>query len=405
MVDNLERRDPAKGSVRVRGIDHKTREGIIPQRALQRKLFDAGFAGISWPTEYGGQGLTPAHERAFNEEALAYVLPDFGVAGGVTVCARIMLVYASPEFLRLHIPKILSGEAMWVQFFSEPGAGSDLAGITTRATRDGDRWILNGSKIWTSGASYADYGMCLARTDWEVPKHRGLTWFAVPTDAPGVTIQPIREINGSAMFCQEFLDDVELTDDDVIGDVNQGWSIAQRLLIFERGGGYETAPRAEAPHGLPDDLVTLARRFEREKEPHVRQLIARAYVNDTVLTQLGTRIGGLIRAGAGDPAGIASYVKLAAGTFGVVRARIGMEIGRSGALVWEQNDAAGMVTSVAYLNGRMSCIGGGTSEMQRNAIGERVLGLPREPSFDRNLPFSEVVRNAAKWTGDLSSRS
>ena len=154
----------------------------------------------------------------------------------MNVCAPTMLAHASPEFLARHIPKILAGEELWVQFFSEPGAGSDLAGITTRATNDGDEWILNGSKIWSSGAYYADYGMCLARTDWEVPKHRGVTWFAVQIDQPGVTVQPVREINGDAEFCQEFFDDVRLSYDEVIGEINQGWRVAQTMLVFERGG-------------------------------------------------------------------------------------------------------------------------------------------------------------------------
>src|ERR1700736_4915462 len=191
MEDNLERRDGSQVAPRVRGADHKTIEGIATQRVIQRKLYDGGYAGISYPKEYGGLGLTLAHEQAFNQEAHGFVTPDFGVAGGTTfgVCARTMLLHASPEFLGRHIPRILAGEELWVQFFSEPEAGSDLAGIRTRATRDGDRWILNGAKIWSTGAGTADYGMCLARTNWDVPKHRGLTWFAVRCDAPGLTIR------------------------------------------------------------------------------------------------------------------------------------------------------------------------------------------------------------------------
>ena len=132
---------------------------------------------------------------------------------------------------------MLAGDEIVAQFFSDPDAGSDLAGVRTQAVRDGDRWILNGSKIWSSGAYYADYGMCLARTDWDVPKHRGLTWFLVPTGAPGVTVERIRQINGNSEFCQEFFTDVELTDDDVIGEVNDGWTVTQTMLLYERGGG------------------------------------------------------------------------------------------------------------------------------------------------------------------------
>jgi alkylation response protein AidB-like acyl-CoA dehydrogenase len=403
LAANLERRAPGEAP-RARGVDHKSADFIATQRPIQRKLFDGGFAGISWPAEYGGQGLTPAHQRVFWEEALAYKTPDFGVAGGTTmgVCAQTMLAHASPEFLRRHIPRILAGDELWVQFFSEPGAGSDLAGITTRATRDGDRWILNGSKIWSSGAYYADYGMCLARTDWDVPKHRGLTWFAVPTRAPGVTILPIREINGDTEFCQEYFDDVELSDDDVIGEVNDGWTVTQTMLVHERGGG-ATRPML-SPAGkreLAPDLVELARRAGREKDPVVRQLIARAHVNEFAHAQLGQRVAAMMRASSGSTPGVAAYMKLAAGTFLPIRARIGLEIGRATALLWEPGDVDAMTPALNYLNGRIMSIAGGTNEMQRNGISERVLGLPREPSFDSTRPFSEVLRTARDWSGKV----
>jgi alkylation response protein AidB-like acyl-CoA dehydrogenase len=401
---NLEPRGPARSGPRPRGADHKTIEGIAVERSLQRKLYDGGYAGISFPREYGGRGLTLAHERAFNEEAQGYVTPDMGVAGATTfgVCSRTMLLHASPAFLHRHIPKILAGEELWVQFFSEPEAGSDLAGIRTRATRDGDRWILNGAKIWSSGAYYADYGMCLARTNWDVPKHRGLTWFAVATGAPGVTIQPITEINGNAEFCQEFFDDVELSDEDVIGEVNQGWRVAQSMLVFERGGGGSTLPVSSVNHGLAPDLVALARQVGRERDPVARQLIARAHINDYAQTQLGTRIAARTRGSQTlDAGGIAAYGKLAAGIVSNVRSRIAMQIGGAEALLWEHGDLDGMMSSLNYLNGRIMSIAGGSNEMQRNAIGERVLGLPREPSFDSNKPFSEVIRDAHNWSGQV----
>jgi alkylation response protein AidB-like acyl-CoA dehydrogenase len=238
-----------------------------------------------------------------------------------------------------------------------------------------------------------------------VPKHRGLTWFGVKVDLPGVTVQPVREINGDAEFCQEFFDDVRLSEADVIGEVNRGWTVAQTMLVFERGGSDsgEVRPRPTRPKGLAPDLVALARRAGRDKEPYVRQQVARAHINDFAAAQLARRVGGLIRTGRGNPAGVASYGKLATGTFGALRARIGMEIGRGGALVWEPGQLDGMAPSVTYLNGRLGGIAGGTNEMQRNGIGERVLDLPREPSFDTNRPFNEVVRAAANWTGATGS--
>jgi alkylation response protein AidB-like acyl-CoA dehydrogenase len=401
LAGNLERRGPVRAGPRPRGADHKTIEGIATQRLIQRKLFEAGYAGIAYPKEYGGAGLTPEHERAFDEEARAYTTPDLGVAGGTTfgVCIRTMLAHASPEFLRQHIPTILAGDELWVQFFSEPEAGSDLAGIRTRATRDGDRWILNGAKIWSSGAYYADYGMCLARTNWDVPKHRGLTWFAVRTAAPGVTIQPITEINGDAEFCQEFFDEVELSDDDIIGEVDHGWRVAQTMLIFERGGGMGLPPAIENRELAPD-LVALARRLGRHHDPLVRQLIARAHINDYAQAQLGVRIASRMAADGMD-AGVAAYGKLGAGTVTPIRARIGVQVGGAAALVWEHGDTEGMTSSLNYLNGRVMSIAGGSNEMQRNAIGERVLGLPREPSFDTSKPFSDVLRAARNWTGQV----
>jgi alkylation response protein AidB-like acyl-CoA dehydrogenase len=403
LAASLERRDPAHDKPRPRGADHKTIAGIAVQRALQRRLYDAGYTGISFPKEYGGRGLTMAHEQAFNREAQAYVTPDLGVAGGTTlgVCARTLLVHASPDFLQRHIPRMLAGDELWVQFFSEPEAGSDLAGIRTRATRDGDRWILNGAKIWSSGAYYADYGMCLARTNWDVPKHRGLTWFAVPTSAPGVTVQPITEINGDAEFCQEFFDDVELSDADIIGEVDQGWRVAQTMLVFERGGGGASLGVASRAQQLAPDLVALARRVGRQEDPVVRQLIARAHINDYAQTQLAGRIASRMRAAGSMDAGVAAYGKLAAGTLLPIRTRIAMQIGGADALVWEGGDLDAMTPSLNYLNGRVMSIAGGSNEMQRNGIGERVLGLPREPSFDTNKPFSEVIRQARNWSGQV----
>jgi alkylation response protein AidB-like acyl-CoA dehydrogenase len=402
LADNLEPQATGDRG-RLRGAGHLTVEDVTRARVLQRKIHDAGFAGISWPVDYGGQGLTRAHERAFAEEAARYRMPNFGVAGGTTfgVCAHTMLQHASPDFLRRHIPRILAGHELWVQFFSEPGAGSDLAGVTTRATRDGDRWILNGAKIWSSGAYYADYGMCLARTNWDVPKHRGLTWFAVPTTARGVTVRPIKEINGDIEFCEEFFDDVELTDDDVIGEVNGGWTVAQSMLVLERGGDTFDAPTQRAPSKLPADLVALARRAGRENDPVARQAIARVHTMNVVQAHLARRIGQQLRTGTGPAAAIASYGKLAYGTFDPMRARLAMEVGRGAALVWERGDLEGQRASLNYLNSRIMSIAGGTNEMQRNAISERVLGLPREPSFDTDKPFSEVVRNAANWTGKV----
>src|SRR5215217_4696745 len=397
---NLEPRPP-KGTSDAGS--ERTLEDIAAARALQRRLFDAGYAGLSFPAEYGGRGLGAVHERAFREEAADHVLPDLGVAGGVTFgpIARSLLAHASPAFLERHIPRILSGDEIWCQFYSEPEAGSDLAGIRTRAMRDGDHWILNGSKIWSSGAYYADWAMCLARTDWDVPKHRGLTWFAVPTDAEGVTINPITQINGNAEFCEEFLDDVIVTDADIIGEVNRGWTVTQTMLVYERGAD-ESGVSVREPRALAPDLVALARRVGREKDPVVRQAIARAHIDDYAQYHLGRRIAASLQAAAEPDHAVAAYSKLAAGTYTPRRARAAVEIGGSAALTWTEGDGGAEKPAVDYLNGRIIAIAAGTNEMQRNGIGERVLGLPREPSFDTTKPFNEVLRQSQSWSGKVT---
>jgi alkylation response protein AidB-like acyl-CoA dehydrogenase len=395
---NLER-IPADAAPK--GGEAVTDEQVAAGRVIQRQIFDAGYAGLSFPTEYGGRGLTADHERVWREEACSFVIPSFGGAGSVTMgpIARSMLAHATPQFLARHIPKILAGEELWCQFYSEPAAGSDLAGIRTSATRDGDRWLINGSKIWSTGAHQADYAMCLARTDWDVPKHRGLTWFAVSTHAPGVDVRPIRQINGASGFCESFLDDVVITDDDLIGEVNQGWSVAQTMLVYERGAGESGAQRVE-PLDLAPDLVELARKAGRVGDPIARQAIALAHINDFAQYHLGRQIAARLQRSDTPQPAVAAYGKLAAGMLSPIRARLGIEIGGAEALLWpEVGDEPGSLAALNYLNGRMVSIAAGTNEVQRNGLGERVLGLPREPTFDSTKPFREVVRESRNWNG------
>jgi alkylation response protein AidB-like acyl-CoA dehydrogenase len=399
---NLQRRQtggPALGPGLLRA--EKSLEEIDAQRALQRKLFEAGYAGITWPREYGGQGLPPSFERAFREEARPFVLPDLGTVGGATmaVCAPTMLAHASASFLRRHIPAILAGDEIVAQFFSDPDAGSDLAGVRTQAVRDGDRWILNGSKIWSSGAFYADVGMCLARTDWDVPKHRGLTWFLVPTKAPGVTIERIRQINGNSEFCQEFFSDVELEDEDVIGAVNDGWTVTQTMLLYERGSGamQGNGPRRGGAE-IARDVLALASAVNGLHNPEVRDLVARIHVDDLVRAALGRRLASRMASEPKDAISLASYAKLASGMLDPIRADLAMQIAGSSSLAWESSSSPGALAALALLNSRFLSIAGGTNEMQRNSIGERVLGLPREPSFDSQKPYRDVVNNAHHWS-------
>jgi alkylation response protein AidB-like acyl-CoA dehydrogenase len=396
------RSGPADPAVRM------TPARLAEERVIQRTLFDGGFAGISWPVEYGGRGLTAAHQQAFTDEASGFRLPDFGVLGRTTfgICVPTMLAVAAPDLLHRHVPRVLVGEELWVQFFSEPDAGSDLAGVRTRATRDGDRWILNGAKIWSSGAYYADYGMCLARTDWDVPKHRGLTWFAVRVDSPGLTVRPIRQINGGSEFCEEVLDDVEVDAADVIGEVNGGWSVARRMLAAERGGGERGVLVVDAADDpFAPDLAAHARRVGRAGDPVARRLVAQGHIIDVVGTALRRRVLALGQSGVADPAGVAAYAKLAEGTFAPQRARLGLALGGGAAVLWDEDSPGEGDAALAHLTARGHSIAGGTNEMMRNVIGEQLLGLPREPSVDVDRPFAEVVRRAAgKWQDGRDER-
>ena len=402
---NLEPRE--RGStvaVGPQGRKEQSTSEISANRALQKRLFEAGFAGITWPTEYGGQGLPSAYERVFQEEARDFVMPDLGNLGGATlgVCAPTMLAHASPEFLHHHIPLILAGDELVAQFFSDPDAGSDLAGVRTQATRDGDRWILNGSKIWTGGGHFADVGMCLARTDWDAPKHRGLTWFLVPVGAPGVTIERIRQINGDSEFCQEYFNDVELTDDDIIGQINEGWTVTQTMLLYERGGGMTGGHggRRSKRTGVARDVLEFAASVSGLDDPDIRDLLAQIHVDDLVRTSLMKRLGARMAADPRSASNLASYAKLAPGVFDPLRAQRAMRIAGRAGIAWDGTGGGpGGAAALAFLNSRFMAIAGGTSQMQRNAIGEKVLGLPREPSFDSRKPFRDVVKDAQNWSG------
>ncbi|MGD9704404.1 MAG: acyl-CoA dehydrogenase family protein [Acidimicrobiia bacterium] len=379
-------------------------EQIEAERALQQQVYEAGYLGITVPREYGGQGLTSAHQRIWNEEARPYAVPmPGGIASSVTfgIVLPTLLAHASEEQKRTWIPKILSGEEIWCQLLSEPGAGSDLAGILTKATRDGNVWILNGTKVWSSGALVADYGICLARTDWDAPKHRGLTWFKVPLGDPAVTVRPVREINGSAEFCEEFLDDVVVGDDMVIGGVNEGWPVANTMLNAERSGGAGDAGGGHAvdeqsTRGLAPDLVKLATDRGLECDAATRQLIARGHISDWLQGQLVQRVGTAMKLGKINPSAV-SLIKLRTGIADPERAAIAMEIAGRAGIAWPADDEGASTPAVNFLNGRIMAIAGGSNEIQRNIISERLLGLPREPSVDSDKAFRDVLRDAKSW--------
>jgi alkylation response protein AidB-like acyl-CoA dehydrogenase len=378
-------------------------DDVAAGRKRQRELYDAGYVGINIPADYGGQGLTDAHQRIWVDESEGYDVPlPAGIASIVTmrVVLPTLLHNATEDQKRAWIPPLLRGEDVWVQLLSEPDAGSDLAGIRTQARRDGDRWILQGTKLWSSGAVHADYGICLARTDPTVPKHRGLTWFKVPLHDERVTVRPVRQVNGSEEFCEEFLDDVVLGDDMVIGGVNDGWKVANSMLMFERGAGHiDLSPSTpESRSEAAADLVELMRdRHETAEGRATAHLIAAQRTKDWVHEVLTRRLTARLMRGAANPASSA-LIKLSIGTRGPDRALAAMEIGGLRAVAWRHPGSGGDKAANNYIYGRQFAIAGGSNQIQRNIISERVLGLPREPSYDNDKPFRDVMRDSRNWT-------
>ena len=371
-------------------------------RELQRKLFEGGFAGLCFPAAYGGRGLTPAYQRVLDEETAGYEMPvllnvpTFGIIGAT------LLEFGTEEQKRRYLPPMLRGEEVWVQFLSEPTGGSDLAAVMTRATRDGDAFVLNGSKIWSSGAYAADLGICVARTDWNVPKHQGITVLIVEIDQPGVSVDRVRGVAGDNEFCQEFFDDVRIPAENVVGEVDEGWTVVRGLLAHERASMGGASPYVSGGNRVPGQgaeayLMDLAKATGKTLDPHVRQLVAEAHVLSLVQAQTSGRIIAGMATGHFAPAS-GALLRLMGARVGVRRSDMALEIAGAGATAWQSQDPSGQV-GVRFLGRQGSELGGGSTEIQRNIISERVLGMPREYAADRDVPFNQVRRNTMPTRG------
>jgi alkylation response protein AidB-like acyl-CoA dehydrogenase len=375
------------------------------QRELQRRLWDGGFAGICFPREYGGLGLPVEYQHAFTDESLAYELPFHLSTPTLSILAATLLQVGTAEQKATHLPPIIRGDHVWVQLLSEPDGGSDLAGCITSATRNDDGWSLRGSKIWTSGADAADFGLCLARTNWDVPKHAGLTMFVVDLRQPGVTIDPIELANGVREFCQVFLDDVHLPHDAVAGAVEDGWAVAGQMLANEReaaGGAspYISGHNLGAPGGtaLTNAAAELAREVGVDDDPVVRQLVGEFRIIDVVQRALLRRVTVGTENGALPPAA-GSLLRLFSAEAHTRKDEIFMTVAGANGVVWPPGDEIGPDMTHRYVIRQADALAGGSSEIQRNIISERVLGMPREMAADRNVPYRDVRRGGAKAAG------
>jgi alkylation response protein AidB-like acyl-CoA dehydrogenase len=365
---------------------------------IQRSIYDAGFAGITWPKRYGGQELTPAYMHAFVDQLRGFENPYPMLSVSLGVIGPTLLEFGTDQQKDKFLPALLRGDTLWVQLLSEPSGGSDMAGVLTGATRDGETWVLNGSKVWTTFGHHADYGLCLARTNWEVQKHRGLSVFIVPMQLPGVTVRPLTQASGASEFCQEFLDEVSIPSDHLLGRDNDGWTVASALLVQERnalGGGspwFAGGPRGDPEEGETNELVGLALRSGLWEDSHIRQRVADCHSAEAIGAQLAARIAAGIRNRTlPGPAG--SMLKLFAANLHLQRTELSMELCGADTAAWQEGDDAAQASCMAWLTRQGTAIMGGTNEIQRNIISERVLGMPREPAPDKDIPFNQVRTN------------
>lgn len=388
LAANMPRLDPARAALLQRdelSSWHRARE-------LQKLLYDGGFAGICFPREYGGLGLSYEYKKAFDAESVGYETPLLLNVPSFAICCATILDMGSEQQKRTHIAAALRGEEVLVQLLSEPSGGSDLAGVLTRAERRGDRWIINGAKTWSTSAFAADYGLCLARTNWDVPKHEGLTMFLVPINHPGITLRRITMLSGSTEFCEEFLDGVDVGDDAVVGEVNGGWAVASRQLYHERravgqGSEFASGGGSEGGHTIPVDYVSLAEKTGQADDPRVQEMAGRVLVHRAVAEQLIGHVYRSVRDGALPPAA-GTLIRLFHSETVTTDVDTALAIAGSAGVVGEPG--AGLETGLRYLSRQTVAIGGGTTEMARNVIGERVLGFPREYAADRGVPFNQV---------------
>jgi len=350
--------------------------GIAQARAWQRNAAADGWAAVAWPLDYGGRGVGLAQEVVFQQERARFVVPDHPFRIGIMLAGPTLIAHATEEQRRRWLPPMLRGDEIWCQLFSEPGAGSDLASLQTAAVQDGDHWVVNGQKVWSSGAHHSQYGMLLARTDRSVPKHRGITYFALDMRSPGVEVRPLRQITGGSHFNEVFFTDVRVPDADRIGDVNGGWGVAQTTLLSERA----SIAQLIGESALTNGLVDLARRADAAgrrgaSDPRVRQAIADVAVQEAILRYIGFRIVTAFSRGE-FPGPEASVAKLAIGQLMKRTADVALALGGADSTTGapELRDWA-----LLFLVAPSLRIAGGSDEVQRNIIGERVLGLPKEP--------------------------
>ena len=359
------------------------------------KLYDSGWACLHWPKEYGGRGSTPIERVIWGQEASKYRIPGGFFEIGQGMAGPVLMMYANEEQKKRYLPPMAKGEEVWCQLFSEPGAGSDLAGLKTKSVLEGDTWTINGQKIWTSGAHYCDYGILVTRSDPSAQKHKGLTYFFLDMKSPGVEVRPIKQISGGANFNEVYFTDVKIPDEQRLGSVGDGWKVALTTLMNERlavgdasGPDFQEAFNLACSHDLNGDLAI--------KDGSVRDKLADWYCQSSGLKYTKYRnISALSRGETPGPQ--ASITKIVSGNKLQEIANFGMDIMDAAGIVRpESADAEQTMYQMGFFGAAGIRIAGGTDEILRNIISEQVLGLPQDMRADKGIPFNEIPSSNKK---------
>ncbi len=369
--------------------DAEERRLLEAVRAYRRARYDAGYGALTLPADQGGAGLPASFAMVMAQEEAAFAVPPSTELISVTtgLVGPAVAMFGTPEQRTAFVRSFLRTELLACQLFSEPGAGSDLAALGCRAVRDGDAWRVDGQKVWTSGARHADYGLLLARTDPDVPKHRGITAFLLPMDTAGVDVRPIRQMSGGSSFNEVFLSGARIPDDLRLGEVGEGWRVATATLAFERSASGSGTRRKG---GTFDDVLALARSLGRSGDPVVRQALADLYVRTVLRAATAERVAHASAAGVSPGAGasigklLASDVLVRTGETAadLLGPHITADTGEPGTFGWTEH----VLGAPGYR------LAGGTDQIQRNVIAERVLGLPPETRVDKDVPWSQLGR-------------
>jgi alkylation response protein AidB-like acyl-CoA dehydrogenase len=385
------------------------------------RLFDSGWAAPTWPAQWGGRDLPVALADVVSDGLVELGVPGPPESVGMHLAVPTLLEHGADELKQRYLRDSATGRIIWCQLFSEPGAGSDLAGLTTTAERDGDEWVVSGQKVWNTGAAQADVALLVARTDWDRPKHQGLTYFVLPMRQDGVEVRPLRQMNGHASFNEVFLDEARLPASNVVGHLGAGWSVAlttlahERRLASARRAGVPRDPEgrvwreahaeqraASEPHkwypqraGRVDLLIERAKAMERARDPRVRQSIARVICLAWSAKWTTQRAAAARRLGR-PPGAEGSLGKLATSVIARAASDAHASIaGASGLLAGSDAPLGGIITEI-FVSVPAQSIAGGTDEIQRNILAERILGLPKDPLTDRELSFREIPRNVSR---------